>query len=197
MRFYLVWNLLSVRVTAWLASRQRSEGREGGGGERQQQVRSATVRVLSSSQQQTNINTKQGLSWLPRSRIWSTPPPPPPAPTSTGKPFGQFLSILIKPCRTTSDPALSVQHWQLYQTPSCLLIMFEILPKYFSGLSSEEKREEVMRLLPAITSFERNFNEVRDEIDASLNRLERANLIKRWGGFFNDNFVGWSLYPQV
>ena len=119
MRFYLVWNLLSVRVTAWLASRQRSEGREGGGGERQQQVRSATVRVLSSSQQQTNINTKQGLSWLPRSRIWSTPPPPP-APTSTGKPFGQFLSILIKPCRTTSDPALSVQHWQLYQTP-CIL----------------------------------------------------------------------------
>lgn len=75
--------------------------------------------------------------------------------------------------------------------------MSEILLKYFSGLSSEEKREEVMRLLPAITSFERNFNEVRDEIDASLNRLERENLIKRWGGFFNDNFVGWSLYPQV
>ena len=57
--------------------------------------------------------------------------------------------------------------------------MSEILLKYFSGLSSEEKREEVMRLLPAITSFERNFNEVRDEIDASLNRLERENLIKR------------------
>ena len=51
--------------------------------------------------------------------------------------------------------------------------------KYFSCLSGEEKREEMMRLLPAITSFERNFNEVRDEIEASLNKLERTNLRKR------------------
>ena len=58
--------------------------------------------------------------------------------------------------------------------------------KYFSCLSSEEKGEEVMRLLPAITSFERNFNEVRDEIEASLNRLERTNLIKRLEGFFSN-----------
>lgn len=48
--------------------------------------------------------------------------------------------------------------------------------KFFSGLSIEEKSEEVMRLLPTITRFDKNFNEVKREIDAALNRLERINF---------------------
>ena len=46
------------------------------------------------------------------------------------------------------------------------------------GDEGEEKSEEVMRLLPTITRFDKNFNELKREIHASFNRLERINFSK-------------------
>ena len=50
-----------------------------------------------------------------------------------------------------------------------------IFKKVFRGLSKEEKHAEVMRLLPSVTNFSKNFDEMKLHMEIALDKLKHLD----------------------